>query len=386
MNARRFGLAKVKCIFVVFAFVVSCAILLSLRNSNKIASECVDLHAETYVWHHQGFQTSVFQKEQQPNGLVNETLFGNVPLQANFLLRDLSGDCLDSRDLTFAVELLTVKKYETVVLAGDLVTLEHVKIVKSAGVKYLILDSCPPALCQSLSEVEDEEFKVLCSQRTIVEELRASPPGICITKKHIRSSFPRYLDDIHFHQVIELGRNRNLYPVFGKKVTLPIQLSLRKLSTLRALDLGATAIHAKLFDHLGQLSSLEFLSLDEVDFDSESLRKLNSKTLRYLNLARTKVKEPFGNMENLEVLVINNTMIDDSFFEQPFPKLKKLIVNDTELSEAGIRKLSLLPSLENATVDLIWKGQSCVGQLRERLIKVDFYSTPVGSKKSDEQK
>ena len=87
-------------------------------------------------------------------------------------------------------------------------------------------------------------------------------------------------------------------------------------------------------------------------------------------------------MPNLEVLIIDNTLIEDSFFEQSFPKLKKLIVHNTRrLGEKGIRSIGQLPSLKSLTIDYRWEGEPCVASLANRDIDVRFYSQDWGKEK-----
>ena len=276
----------------------------------------------------------------------------------------------------------SVEECETIILSGDTVNSTHVEIAgKIKGLKYLVLDSCPEVLRQS--HAENTKFEIIFSEKTLIRKLLNSKkvPGVVILK-NTKKGFPNYLGREHLQQVVELGRNRFQYPLYGNEVPASLQALLARFPSLQVLDLGSTKINDDLFNDLGKLSDLESLSLDCTGFNFEELSKLNLNSLRYLNLSQSLIKGPFGDMPNLEVLIIDNTLIEDSFFEQSFPKLKKLIVHNTRrLGEKGIRSIGQLPSLKSLTIDYRWEGEPCVASLANRDIDVRFFSQDWGKEK-----
>ena len=104
-------------------------------------------------------------------------------------------------------------------------------------------------------------------------------------------------------------------------------------------------------------------------------------SLRHLDLSGSTIKKPIGDTPNLKVLNVNNTTINDSFFEHSFPKLEKLSAHNTTLSEKGIKNISLLPRLKELTIDLAWEGKPSIEPIISRGVKVKFYSQDWGLEK-----
>ena len=297
------------------------------------------------------------------------------------LLSDFS-NCESSYELDH--RLIAEAECETIVLSGNFVNLKHIDAArKTRGLRYLILESCPEDLRKSRIEPIGKS-EIVFSQRKLINTLLEADerPGIIVLKNVSHSSHPRYIDTRHFQQVVELGRDRFQYPIYGNKISTEIQGLIGKLWSLRIIDLGRTTLHKKLFEELEKLPDLEVLLLDGVDCHPVLQKKFRLSSLKHLDLSGSTIRNPIGDTPNLKVLRVNNTMIVDSFFEQSFPNLEKLSVHNTRLGEKGIMNISVLPRLKELTLDLAWQGKACIEPIISRGVEIKFYSQDWGAEKA----
>lgn len=145
----------------------------------------------------------------------------------------------------------------------------------------------------------------------------------------------------------QLPRLRSLIVAGGKSQAEDL-VPLGKIQTLRNLDLRQNSVDAAGLIHLAPLADLRALRLSpDTSLDSAGLDAiLNLSQLRVLALdfqwiGAAAELEQLRSLENLEELYLAGTLVDDDAVAvlAQFPRLKKLRIAQTKVSDAGLAHL-----------------------------------------------
>lgn len=221
------------------------------------------------------------------------------------------------------------------------------------------------------SEATDEDFKSLSGLKPIT---------------HISIQYGRNITAAGIKGLKDLEFLRTLTIQHCEGITNAGVENLDRFPNLIRLDLSANSLGDAALVEIAKLKHLTYLQLNYnpkiTDAGMVHISKLT--TLEDLSIMDSQVSDEglksLKGLRELTVLYLARTKITDTGLDAlDFPKLKRLALNGTGITDDGVAKLAKLPSLSNLNLSDCQVTDKCLGSLKKfpKLHRATLYQTKV---------